>query len=87
MKDNLTTILTMNSNQICLLLENHKMFSCDEIKLAARMKVKNDKQIKVKPLSDLQYDGLSQYSRQSNDLFGRYQQQDGLSRNIFGGLL
>ena len=39
----LINILKLDKDQIRFLLQNHKFFEPDEIKLAAKMKVKNDK--------------------------------------------
>jgi hypothetical protein len=39
----LTNVLTLNENQICRLLENHQLFDKAAVKLAAKIKVKNDK--------------------------------------------
>ena len=80
----------MKSNQICLLLENHKMFSSDEIKLAAKMKVKNDKS-KSNDLSLIkysEYDSLAAYQRQGLEL-SLYdigiQQRSSPYMGLFGG--
>lgn len=41
---NLVNILRLDRGQIIELLENHEMFTAEEVKLAAKMKVKYDKQ-------------------------------------------
>ena len=40
---NIATVLTLDSEKIVFLLTNHKFFSSAEIKLAAKIKVINDK--------------------------------------------
>ena len=86
----LTSILRMNSKQLICLLENHEMFTYDEVKLAAKMKVKNDKKCDYGLFEDQQrcLNQLQAYNRQSLgiDMYRSGQAQVN-TYNLFGGLL
>jgi len=87
---NNVSVLQLNKSQVCYLLENHALFTNSEVKLAAKMKVKHDKQAEyeIKVLENQQsVNDLYNQSLIQSALCNPYQagSQRGLS-SMFGGI-